>query len=137
MRAGAKARRRSEGFTGSDPELLFVYGTLRSGGSAAARMGPARLLAAASYRGRLYDLGRYPGVVPSADPADLVRGELFVLPSAAAPLLAELDRYEGPEFRRVPALVTPDTEGSVESWIYLYTGEVRGLRRVASGDYLA
>ena len=135
MRAGAKARRRSERFTGSDPELLFVYGTLRSRGSAAARLAPARLLGAASYRGRLYDLGDYPGVVPSADPADVVRGELFALPSAAAPLLAELDRYEGPEFRRVRARVRPDGASAVESWIYLYAREVAQLPRVASGDY--
>jgi gamma-glutamylcyclotransferase (GGCT)/AIG2-like uncharacterized protein YtfP len=114
MRAGAKGRRRSEGSTGSDRELLFVY-----------------------YRGRLYDLGWYPGVVPSDDPADLVRGELFALPSAAAPLLAELDRYEGPEFSRVCAPVTLADASAVESWIYLYTREVNGLPRIASGDFLA
>jgi gamma-glutamylcyclotransferase (GGCT)/AIG2-like uncharacterized protein YtfP len=100
-------------------------------------MGPARLLGAASYCGRLYDLGWYPGVVPSDDPADLVRGELFALPTPAAALLAELDSYEGPEFRRVRALVTPAEASPVESWIYLYTREATGLPRIASGDFLA
>lgn len=118
-------------------ELLFVYGTLRSRGSAAARMAPARLLGAASYRGRLYDLGRYPGAVSSNDPADVVRGELFALRSPAASLLAELDRYEGPEFRRVRTRVRLDGGSLLESWIYLYNREVAHLPRVASGDYLA
>ncbi len=111
-----------------------MYGTLRSGGSAADRMRPARSLGAARYRGRLYDLGAYPGAVPSDDPADVVCGELFALADAAA-LLSRLDRYEGPEFRRARVAVTRGGE-CLESWIYLYDRDVAGLARITSGDYL-
>ncbi len=114
--------------------LLFVYGTLRSGGSAAGRMRPARSLGAARYRGRLYDLGAYPGAVPSDDPADVVCGELFALADATS-LLSRLDRYEGPEFRRARASVTRESGECLESWIYLYDRDVTGLPRIASGDY--
>jgi len=83
---------------------VFVYGTLRKGevndiGRAAARHGlPApRLLGAASVRGRLFDFGSYPGLVP--DPAaQPVRGDVYEIDDALVPVLDEIEEvYPGVE----------------------------------------
>jgi gamma-glutamylcyclotransferase (GGCT)/AIG2-like uncharacterized protein YtfP len=127
-------------------ELLFVYGTLRSdaGGPMARALGEkAKLLGRASFRGRLYDLGAYPVVVPSDDPGDVVRGEAWLLPEAAA-TLAALDRYEGcspedpepHEYRRARATVVGEDGRPLEAWIYLSAVPVDGLPRIVSGDWL-
>jgi gamma-glutamylcyclotransferase (GGCT)/AIG2-like uncharacterized protein YtfP len=64
------------------PEYLFVYGTLLPG------VGPIRLreltrrlrpVGLATVRGRLYDLGAYPGVVVDAV-GDEVAGYVYELP---------------------------------------------------------
>jgi len=117
--------------------LVFVYGSLRRGGAAHGRLRGAELIAPARYQGRLYDLGEYPGAVPSADAGDAVHGELYRLPAVGAEaLLARLDRYEGPEYRRERARVGLEARGEArECWIYLYRGDLDGRRRVASGDW--
>ncbi|WHZ12008.1 MAG: hypothetical protein OJF60_002448 [Burkholderiaceae bacterium] len=72
---------------------LFVYGTLRRGGSNdIARMRPApQLLGVAAIAGRLYNLGAYPGLVLDSA-AGSVRGELYWI---APELERRLDRLEG------------------------------------------
>jgi gamma-glutamylcyclotransferase (GGCT)/AIG2-like uncharacterized protein YtfP len=81
---------------------LFVYGTLMS--EAAGTLGRAerdrlaresRKLGPAAVAGaRLYDLGRYPGLVETGDPDDIVHGEVIELidPRLTFPWL---DAYEG------------------------------------------
>lgn len=124
--------------TPSITDLLFVYGTLRRGGSAQALLGEAVASGAARYQGRLYDLGPFPAAVPSDDPADIVHGELYAFPrEEGAALLPRLDRYEGPDFRRERTLVTSASGEPRESWIYLYARDVAGLTRIAAGDYCA
>lgn len=130
-------------------EYLFVYGTLRADvahpmarvlGNHAKRVGRAY------FRGRLFDLGKYPGAIPSASPTDRVVGELHRLePGREAPLLEELDRYEGwdpirprtSEFMRVRAEVDSETGDRIEAWIYIYNLPTERLERIASGDYRA
>lgn len=81
---------------------VFVYGTLRTGevndiGLAAARreLAAPRLVGAASVRGRLYDFGRYPGLVP--DPAAApVHGDVYEVEDALVPVLDEIEEvYPG------------------------------------------
>ena len=83
------------------PQNLFVYGTLMS--TATGALGrdmrlrlrrEARLLGAATMPGRLYDLGRYPGLVAATETADVVHGEVLALVDPAA-TLPWLDDYEG------------------------------------------
>jgi gamma-glutamylcyclotransferase (GGCT)/AIG2-like uncharacterized protein YtfP len=120
-------------------DLLFVYGTLRRG----SRHPLARLLAEnaewlgfAHFRGRLFDIGPYPGAVPSGDPAHRIRGDLYRLHEPAK-ILPLLDRYEefGQEFPQpnefIRALETVRFKGcALKAWIYLYnrpTGNLTDL----------
>jgi gamma-glutamylcyclotransferase (GGCT)/AIG2-like uncharacterized protein YtfP len=119
-----------------DPGHLFVYGTLRRGGPMHALLEPgARWVAAARLRGRLYDLGPFPGLCEGRR-GDWVQGELYRIREAG--LLEVLDRYEGRAFRRVVREALPADGGApVPAWVYLFAGSLRGRRRIASGDYLA
>lgn len=135
------------------PDLLFVYGTLRPGGDAPARvrraLEAAEEVGAARMRGRLFVAGggRFPAAVP-ADEERWVRGFLYRL-TEPDPLLRTLDRYEGrlPDgtglYRRevIQARscgdVGEDGEGTVRAWTYLYNRETSGLVEIETGDWLA
>jgi gamma-glutamylcyclotransferase (GGCT)/AIG2-like uncharacterized protein YtfP len=91
--------------TPSRPRHLFAYGTLQPPFAPAAvlrRLRDARAIGAATVRGTLYDLGRYPGLVRDATGRRRVRGTVIELPRPprAEVLLRWLDRYEGAAFRR-------------------------------------
>lgn len=119
--------------------IVFVYGTLKSGGSNHAqmagqlRLGPARTVPGFT----LYSLGEYPGLV--ADPADTsgVSGELWSVDSAA---LAALDAFEGVYeglYARVPAPLSawPDDVSAAEishAWMYLYLRDTAGRPRIGA-----
>jgi gamma-glutamylcyclotransferase (GGCT)/AIG2-like uncharacterized protein YtfP len=116
---------------------LFVYGTLRRGYSNRyARLldRSAQYLGTARIQGRLYDLGRYPGVHLQAAADEWVTGDLFRLRNADATLLA-LDEYEGPAFERVPAMAVLPAGDRVRIWVYEYKFAVAEDRRILSGDY--
>jgi gamma-glutamylcyclotransferase (GGCT)/AIG2-like uncharacterized protein YtfP len=118
---------------------LFVYGTLRSRfQNRYARMlaEEGRLLGGAQVLGRLYDLGRYPGMEQSSAPEERVAGELYELRDGALTLGA-LDEYEGAEFTRVTATVHLESGEQMAAWVYVYNRPVAGERRILSGDYLA
>ena len=62
---------------------LFVYGTLSPRHAPleiAATVRRLRPVGQASVRGRLYDLGEYPGAVLSEKSRSVIRGEVFELP---------------------------------------------------------
>lgn len=73
--------------------LVFVYGTLKRGGSNHRQMDGAKFVAPAHTPAgwTLYDLGEYPGLVAEAG-APGVSGELWEVDDAR---LAALDRFEG------------------------------------------
>ncbi len=137
---------RSRSFTGRSPQaLLFVYGTLRLGAAgpmAAWLRNTARHVGVGQVRGRLYDLGRYPGLVEPARSADWVRGDLYVLARPRGSWRT-LDTYEGAsdsrgaaEYARVERSVRIGRRWC-RAWLYLYLRPVRGKRRIPSGDYFA
>jgi gamma-glutamylcyclotransferase (GGCT)/AIG2-like uncharacterized protein YtfP len=126
---------------------LFVYGTLLS--RARHPMGArlqreALLLGAATMPGRLYNLGRYPGMVEAAGPEPLVHGELYAL-EVPATSLEWLDAYEGivpgkPEsspYARVerPALLASGE--TLDAWVYLYRKSVEARPEVPGGHWIA
>ncbi len=135
--------------------LLFVYGTLKAsyrgtfGRAMRDRLAAeSRPLGAARLQGRLYDLGRYPGVVDSAETGELVHGELVELAGAEASF-AWLDPYESirtdrpelSEYQRVERSVRLDQAGNAPvggdlvAWVYLYAQDLGRARHVASGQW--
>ena len=126
---------------------LFVYGTLlRSAAGAPGEnerrrlQSAARFVAAATLQGRLYDLGNYPGLTLSQDPAELVHGELLCLFDPGASF-AWLDAYEGltpqtlatAEYRRIEVPVKPQTGRERAAWVYVYNGHGQKARRIEDG----
>jgi|SRR5581483_3219072 len=130
-----------------ESEYLFVYGTLRKDVGHAMAQIPARharFVGEATFHGQLFDLGNYPGAIPSENAQDLVYGEVYALePLMRNRVLAILDEYEGcscrsevlSEFRRENVMITLNDGRRVFSWIYLYNlTETR--TPILSGDYL-
>jgi gamma-glutamylcyclotransferase (GGCT)/AIG2-like uncharacterized protein YtfP len=119
-------------------DYLFVYGTLRSQmNDPLHRLLEQRgvLIGFGTYCGKLFDLGRYPGVVPSRVSTDRVVGEVYRLTTSQA-ALGILDQYEGHRFRRKRASISLDSGQTVTCWIYLYRGSVRHRKVIPSGDYV-
>ena len=119
-------------------DRLFVYGTLRSvfqNEFARLLAEGESLLGGARIRGRLYDIGRYPGLVLSSAAEESVAGEVYRLRDAER-TLAILDRYEGADFTRVTGDVLLDIGEQAPAWVYVYNRPVDEKRRILSGDYL-
>lgn len=81
-------------------------------------------------RGRLLDLGRYPGLV---DGDGRVRGEIYHLSDPE--LLPVLDREEGYNFERRRALVTLGNGRRARAWVYRYRGPQNRAVPIPDGDY--
>ena len=103
----------------------------------------ADLIGRGSFRGRLYDSGRYPCAVLSNVESDLVIGDLFYLRDGYEALRV-LDEYEAcdmdnPErslYIRARADVDIQGGGRVCAWVYIYNKSVKGMKTIPSGDYL-
>ena len=142
--------------------FLFVYGTLLSGLREDWRKKVrAELVGEGTIKGRLYDLGDYPGVrLAGGRSAKFVRGELYRLgdPERATRILDQYEHYfpVAPEkslFIRELVMVTllgrpsePRALASVpggtladgnkrRAWTYLYNRPVDHARLIPSGSY--
>lgn len=118
-------------------DYLFAYGTLSP------RLAPPGLAADLSQltplgrgwvQGRLYDLGAYPAAVPDAGGKATVAGTVFRLPERGD-LLARLDAYEGPEFRRIPCQARLSDGTRLRCWIYAFGGDLRQAQPIAAGEW--
>lgn len=127
-----------------DPNHLFVYGTLRKGfpHPLASRLSQeADHVGTAVWQGRLYDLGPYPGAVPSHKPHHRVVGDLFLLPNPSQ-ALGWLDRYEGcskdcshpHQYARQVVRVQIE-DATVQTWTYIYLGDLQHAELLSHGDY--
>jgi gamma-glutamylcyclotransferase (GGCT)/AIG2-like uncharacterized protein YtfP len=114
----------------SNPELVFVYGTLKRG------HGNHHWLAGAPFLGQallpdvvLHDLGPFPMAVPGEG---VVRGEVYAVDAAG---LARLDRLEGyPRLYDRRALPLADGR---HAWVYLgRPHQVRHVTAIADGCWL-
>jgi gamma-glutamylcyclotransferase (GGCT)/AIG2-like uncharacterized protein YtfP len=121
--------------------LLFVYGTLRRRcrhPMARQLAQQARFVGEATVAGRLYDLGRYPGLLEAS--TDRVHGDVYDLGDDPA-ALRDLDAYENDEsprpayFERQLARVLLQDGRECEAWVYWFRGPVREEQRIASGRY--
>lgn len=128
-------------------ERLFVYGTLRKDSPqpmAKLLVENSRFLGTASTQGALYDLGRYPGMVPSNNPDHTTFGELFELTNPQK-VLGPLDEYEEcsenyPKptlYERKLCQVRQESGETVDAWSYIYNRNVDGHIFVQDGDYMA
>lgn len=126
-------------------QFLFTYGTLSSGqapSSVKQLMLSLKRYGTGYIRGRLYNLGDFPGAILSESSRNKVFGDVFELPADKS-VLKRIDEYE--EFsprrptnslfvrRRVP--VKLDTGEQIECWTYVYNGKVPRKGRIVSGDY--
>jgi gamma-glutamylcyclotransferase (GGCT)/AIG2-like uncharacterized protein YtfP len=129
------------------PEHLFLYGTLLP------ELAPEplrdslrqlRLVGPGSLRGRLVDLGDYPGAILDPKAAGFIRGQVFGMAQLPA-TLAALDAYEGFDhtdpagslFLRQAQPVTLDGGGCMRCWMYVYNRDPAGMPLVPDGDYRA
>jgi gamma-glutamylcyclotransferase (GGCT)/AIG2-like uncharacterized protein YtfP len=122
------------------PELVFVYGTLRRGGSNHFRMAGAEFVTAGTITGRMYRINWYPGLV--LDPAgDEIHGEVY---SVGPELLAALDVFEGisagemdgSEYRRVQTTVVGQDSRLLNAWVWEWLGMTDESQRLRDGDWL-
>jgi gamma-glutamylcyclotransferase (GGCT)/AIG2-like uncharacterized protein YtfP len=128
-----------------ESDCLFVYGTLmpHSRHPMASRLASESVsLGAATVCGHLYNLGSYPGVLPSDLPREKVHGTVVKL-HRARHSLRWLDAYEGcgehdtePHgFKRVIIGARLMVGRTVNAWIYYYQGPLDNARRLNSGRY--
>lgn len=121
------------------PELVFVYGTLRRGGSNHFRMDGAEFVASGTICGRMYRIDWYPGIV--LDPAGgEIQGELY---HVGPDLLSALDVFEGlsageiegSEYRRIQTTVVRQDSQTATAWIWEWLGMVDESQRLLDGDW--
>jgi gamma-glutamylcyclotransferase (GGCT)/AIG2-like uncharacterized protein YtfP len=123
-----------------DPQLVFVYGTLRRGGSNHFRMAGAGFVAPGTINGRMYRIDWYPGLVLD-DAGDEIQGEVY---SVDPELLAILDVFEGlsageiegSEYRRVRTSVIQRDSQPVDAWVWEWLGATDESQRLVDGDWL-
>ena len=122
---------------------LFVYGTLLNADNEFAiyLKNNCSFYATSKFKGRLYDVGEYPGAIADDQYTGYVYGSIFIMKDAAS-ALKHLDYYEGfgPE-QEQPNLFVRETikveieNGLISCWCYLYNLSVDGLPLIISGDY--
>lgn len=124
--------------------FVFVYGTLMkdSGEEWQDKV-------EAQYRGRgemrkaiLYDLGKYPGAIPSESSDESVKGEVYELshPQSAMKVLDEYEEYfplKGRKslFFRAAVPVSLDGRTRKHAWVYFYNGPTDKAHRIPTGDF--
>ena len=126
---------------------LFVYGSLRSGFHSHAYEYISRYFDFAGHgkvKGKLFDLGSYPGAVPTQDNTFIV-GELYKIKDEAefSWAIGQLDDYEGVaieegevQLYRRELVDVYLGDRSEQAWIYWYNGNVEGKPVIASGDMM-
>ena len=124
---------------------LFVYGTLlHSIESSMANYlkDVSTFIGTGHLKGRMYDLGRYPGVVVNEKEPKRIFGHIFKLKQAAEALKV-LDYYEAiPDGENttseyIRCLQEVESEGNIIScWVYVYNLSTDGLTEIKGGNYL-
>ena len=115
---------------------LFVYGTLKRGGSNHHFLTGQRLLGAArTVPGfTLYSLGAYPGLVPSPEDHAGVTGEVWSIDDACLVRLDELEGTAEGLYRRAPITLAEPAPVASETPVatYFYLRSLVGHRSLGS-----
>jgi gamma-glutamylcyclotransferase (GGCT)/AIG2-like uncharacterized protein YtfP len=126
-------------------DYLFIYGTLipsEADKEIAHIVKRLRRLGTASVRGKLYNLGEYPGAVIDRSSNTSIRGELVELPADKS-ILDALDKYEEfdparPDkslFVRRKAKIKLPNGRNVEGWMYVYNRDPGNAPIISGGNY--
>lgn len=127
-------------------DKLFVYGTLLNdihSMIANHLKTHSEMIGDATAKGKIYDLGSYPGLVYQPDNDSVVFGQVFKLDDPED-VLRTLDNYEGisnespsnNEYLR--DIIEVNIEGKVEAcWAYVYIKSTEGLKEITSGNYIS
>ena len=124
----------------STPRHVFVYGTLRAGGSNdIARFRPRpEHVGSAALAGTLYDLGTYPGAVLGGE--NVLRGEVYRITSeveTALDLLEEVADDDSGEYRKREREVVVNGHTVVCLVYEIHPARLAGRPVIASGDWFA
>lgn len=119
---------------------VFVYGTLRRGGSNHFRMAGSDFFGSGRIHGRIYRVDWYPVLIRGGD--FYVKGELYFVSDEN---LAALDEFEGipldgeipREYRRVRTSVTFATGETREAWVWEWIGGLTNAQPLEGEDWLA
>ncbi|MFD2255958.1 gamma-glutamylcyclotransferase [Luteolibacter algae] len=123
-----------------NPEHVFVYGTLRRGGSNHFRMNGADFIGSGRVAGKIHKIDWYPALVCGGDQS--VRGELYRIKSTAH--LKALDDFEGitsdaeepREYRRIKVETMLDSGAIQEAWVWEWIGDLCDSTPLEGDDWL-
>ncbi len=124
---------------------IFVYGTLLINGNdyAAYLQKHCKLIGEGKIKGRLYDIGEYPGAVIDINANQYIYGNIYLMDDAES-ILGFIDEYEGlgpdepqpHEYLRSMVGIETDN-GSIRCWMYIYNWPLNDFVEVPGGKYLA
>lgn len=124
-------------------ELVFIYGTLRSGAADAVRMVDMEWAGNGRAKGLLYSIASLPALVHVHDAGWNVVGEIH---RASADSLRELDEFHGippgelsgPHYRRVRRTIVSSRSYSErhEVWLWEWNGGMEGKVKIRSGNWM-
>ena|ERR1700754_225703 len=124
---------------------LFVYGTLLNSGNSygAYLQQHCTFLQPGKFKGKLYDMGEYPGAIIQENGDQYVHGSIYLMDEPKK-ILSFIDEYEGfgsdqdqPNlFIRILKEIETVTK-PMDCWVYVYNLPVVGqLTEIKSGRYL-
>jgi len=125
-------------------DLLFVYGTLldEKNTFGVYLKSNSTFLQKGRFKGRLYDIGQYPGAIADTSADTYVYGAILNMHNPFA-ALKELDAYEGvgkahPQpneyIRNILSIEAGDR--LLNCWVYLYNWPIDDRLPILNGDYL-
>lgn len=127
-------------------DKIFVYGTLLNdihSMIANHLKTHSILLGDGLVRGKIYDLGSYPGLIYEPTASSMVFGQVFQL-NDPNEILTTLDNYEGispeapTEDEYAREIIKVEINGEkIDCWAYLYLKSTEGLKQITSGNYLS
>jgi len=103
--------------------LIFVYGTLKRGGSNHSLLAEQKFIAVARTepRYKLYAIGDFPAMITAPQDGCSIEGEIYEVDSARLPALDELEDVAHGMYERVPIqLLPPQDSLKVEGYLYLF-----------------
>lgn len=125
-------------------QFLFVYGTLLQPGNEFAEYlnQHCKFISTGKIKGRLYDIGEYPGALIDSSERIYIYGNIFRMDDPVA-ILKVIEDYEGigelyshpQEYIREQVDILTDN-GIMSCWMYIYNLPVDTYNQIPAGDYI-